>query len=262
MMRATHSELVRLKNPYFILGGIGLMAALSLMATTIMFVTAGEGGGMGPGNQVVTVAMLEASDGMFVGLRNAFTMLGIVALAIWAIAVTSDYANGLIRLLVQAEPSRLRLLGGKVVALAVFTCVATLVATIVVLAVSPAIAGMAGISTSAWDDDLLRTAVAGYVDLTLAALLWGVAGLFVGMMTRSTGVAIAIGIGYLMVFEGLMGLLLESASKWLPGSSFSAIAAGGTPDMSYGTALLVAAAYAGAAIVAAALVFRHRDITA
>ena len=261
MMRAIRCEVTRLRNPYFILGGIGLMAALSLMATTIMFITAGERS-MGPGEQAVTVAMLEAADGMFVGVRNAFTMLGIVALAIWATAVTSDYANGLIRLLVQAEPSRLRLLGGKIVALAIFTCVATLVATVVVLAASPAIAGLAGISTSAWYDDLLRTAVAGYLDVTLAALLWGVAGLFVGMITRSTGVAIAVGIGYLMVFEGLMGLLLESASKWLPGSSFSAIAAGGTPDMNYGTALLVAAAYAGAAIVAAALVFRRRDITA
>ena len=54
-----------------------------------------------------------------------------------------------IRLLVQAEPNRLRLLGGKVVALAIFTCLATLVATAAILAASPAIAGLAGISTSA-----------------------------------------------------------------------------------------------------------------
>jgi ABC-type transport system involved in multi-copper enzyme maturation permease subunit len=261
MMRVIRSELVRLRNPYLILGGIGLMAALSLMATTIMFVTAGEEA-MGPGDAVVTQAMLEAADGMFVAVRNAFTMLGIVALAIWATVVTSDYANGLIRLLVQAEPSRLRLLIGKIVALAVFTCLATLVTTVVVFAASPGIASIAGISTSAWYDDLLRIVVETYLDLTLAALLWGMAGLFVGMIVRSTGVAVAIGIGYLMVFEGLLGLLLEDASKWLPGSSFSAIAAGGTPDMTYGTALLVAAAYAGAMIVAAALVFHRRDITA
>ena len=260
MMRVIRSELVRLKNPYLILGGIGLMAALGVMATTIMFVTAGERA-MGPGSQSVTVAMLETSDGMFVGVRNAFTMLGIVALAIWATVVTSDYATGLIRLLVQAEPSRLRLLGGKIVALAAFTCLATLVTTVVVFAASPGIASVAGVSTSAWYDDPLRTAAEGYLDLTLAALLWGVAGLFVGMITRSTGVAIAVGIGYLMVFEGLMAMLLESASKWLPGVAFSAIAMGGTPDMTYATALVVASAYALAAIVAAALVFRHRDIT-
>ena len=261
MIRAIRCELVRLANPYLILGGIGLMAALGLMATTIMFVTAGERA-MGPGSQSVTVAMLEAADGMFVGVRNAFTMLGIVALAIWATVVTSDYASGLIRLLVQAEPSRLRLLGGKVVALAAFTCLATLVTVVVVLAASPGIAGLAGISTSAWYDDLPRSVAEGYLNLTLAALLWGVAGLFVGVMTRSTGVAIAVGIGYLMVFEGLLGLLLEDAAKWLPGSSFSAIAAGGTSAMTHSTALLVGLAYASVAIAVAALLFHRRDITA
>lgn len=261
MMRAVRCELVRLRNPYFIFGGIGLMAALGLMGTTIMFITAGEQT-MGPGSEEVTVATIEAADGMFIGVRSAFTMLGIVVLAIWATAVTSDYANGLIRLLVQAEPGRLRLLGGKIAALAVFTCVATLATIVVVSAASPSIASLTGISTSAWYDDLLRTVADGYLNLTLAALLWGVAGLFIGMIVRNTGIAITVGIGYLMVFEGLVGRLLEDYSKWLPGSSFSAIAAGGTSEMTYGTALLVAAAYAGAMIAAAALVFRRRDITA
>jgi ABC-2 type transport system permease protein len=64
------------------------------------------------------------------------------------------------------------------------------------------------------------------------------------------------------VFEMLVGMVLDSASKWLPGSSFSAIALGGSADMTYGTALLVAAAYAAAALAVAALTFRRRDITA
>jgi ABC-2 type transport system permease protein len=239
------------------------MVALGVIATTIIFVTAKQGSAPAPpGVKFVTVSMLEASGGMFAGLENAASMLGIVALAIWAIAVTSDYANGLIRLLVQAEPSRLRLLGGKIVALTGFTCLATLVTTVAVLLVSPSVAGLAGVSTDAWGDDLLRTAVQGYLHLTLAALLWGVVGLCIGVITRSTGVAIALGIGYLLVFEGLMGLLLDSAAKWLPGSSFTAIASGGTADMAYGTALLMAAAYAIAAIAIAGAVFRRRDITA
>jgi ABC-type transport system involved in multi-copper enzyme maturation permease subunit len=261
MKRAIRSELARLRNRNFILGGIGLMAALALMLTTIIFVTAGEKV-MGPGGRAVTVATLEAADGMFVGVQSSFSMLGIVVLALWAVAVTSDYANGLIRLLVLAEPGRLRLLGGKIVALSAFTCVATLATTAALLVVMPGVAAVAGVSTDAWSDDLLRNVAVGYLDLTLAALLWGVAGLFVGMITRSAGVAIAVGIGYLVVFEGLLGLLLDTAAKWLPGSSFSAIAAGGTADMPYGTALLVAAAYACAALVTAAVIFRRRDITA
>ena len=84
MIRAIRCELVRLRNPYFFLGGIGLMVVLGLMATTIIFVTAKEGSAPAPpGVDFATVAMLEASDGMFAGLEGAASMLGIVALALW-----------------------------------------------------------------------------------------------------------------------------------------------------------------------------------
>jgi len=262
MIRAIRSELVRLRNPYTLLGGVGLMALLGVVATVIIFIAAGDGPKMGPAQQGVTVAALEAPDGMFAGLQNTADMLGIVALAIWAVAVTSDYSSGLIRLLVQAEPNRLRLLGGKIVALTALTCLATLVTTAVVLAVSPAIAGMADVSTAAWGDDLATALASGYLDLTLSALLWGVVGLFLGVITRSTGIAVAAGIGYLLVFENLLGLVLDTATKWLPGSSFAAVASGGSADMAYATALLLAGAYAAAAVIASATVFRRRDITA
>jgi ABC-2 type transport system permease protein len=229
----------------------------------IIFITAKAGSVPAPpGVRFVTVAMLEASDGMFAGLQNAAGMLGIVALALWAVSASSDYANGLIRLLVQAEPSRLRLLFGKIVALTAFTCVATLVTTLVVLLVSPSIAGLADVSTDAWNTGLLRTAAAGYLHLTLAALLWGVVGLCLGIVTRSSAMAISVGVGYLLVFEGLMGMVMENAAKWLPGSSFAAIASGGTVDVTYATALVLAAGYGIAALAITAVVFRRRDITA
>jgi len=108
---------------------------------------------------------------------------------------------------------------------------------------------------------MLGTVVAGYLQLTLSVLLWGVVGLLVGMVTKSSGIAIGIGIGYLMLFEGLAGMLLESTAKWLPGEVFGAIASGGTADMTYGTALIVGAGYAVAAL-AASVIMSRRDITA
>ena len=108
---------------------------------------------------------------------------------------------------------------------------------------------------------MIGTVVAGYLHLTLSVLLWGVVGLFVGMVTKSSGIAIGIGIGYLMLFEGLAGMLLESTAKWLPGQVFAVIASGGSADMTYGTALIVAAGYAGAALAASVIVSR-RDVTA
>lgn len=263
MMRVTRSEIARLKTPSFTIGGLGLMTVFGLMATAIVLFTVGSGSAGGPPNtQGITLQALEASDGMFLPVSNFVGMLGIVALAMWAMAVTSDYSSGLIRLLVQAQPNRLRLLGGKVLALTAFTCLGTLVTTIAVLIVSPGLASLAGVSTNAWSSGLLATAVEHYVQLTACVLLWGVVGLFVGMMTRSAGLSIGIGIGYLMVFEGLAGLLLDSAKKWLPGSAFSAVASGGSPDMAFGTAMIVSVAYAVGALALTAVTFRRRDITA
>jgi hypothetical protein len=131
----------------------------------------------------------------------------------------------------------------------------------IVMPLAPAAAEMLDISTDAWNSGMAGTVVSGYLHLTLSVLLWGVVGLFVGMVTKSSGIAIGIGIGYLMLFEGLAGMLLESAAKWLPGQVFGAIASGGTTDMSYGTALAIGAGYAVAAL-AASVVMSHRDVTA
>jgi hypothetical protein len=89
-----------------------------------------------------------------------------------------------------------------------------------------------------------------------------VVGLCVGVLTRSAGISIAIGIGYLLVLEGVLSMLLGSGQKWLPGAAFKAIASGGSADMAFTTALLLGAAYALAALAVAAVTFRRRDITA
>jgi ABC-2 type transport system permease protein len=263
MIRVIRSELVRLRSRSTLLAGIGLMVVFALMSTAVVFFTvkSGSGGGL-PGTQSVTKAMLEAKDGMFAGLRTFVSMLGIVALAIWAMSATTDYSSGLVRLLVQAEPRRWRLLLGKVVALSLFTCAATLAATVAVLVFAPALSSAAGISAHAWTSDPVGTFLGAYVHLTASVLLWGVVGLFVGVLTRSTGIAIAIGIGYLMVFEGVVGMLLHSAAKWLPGQAFAVIASGSTAAMHFGTALLLGGVYAAVALIAAVATFQRRDITA
>ena len=263
MLREFRCEWTRLMSRNYILGGIGLMAALGLIVTFIVFFTSTADSGVTmPGGPSVSVLTLEAPDGMFAGLQLASNMWGLVALVVWAIFASSDYSNGLIRLLVQAQPNRLRLLGGKVVALVLFTCIATLATTLLVLIASPAVAGATGISAEAWRTDMAQTLLNGYLHLTLAALMWGFVGLFVGVMTRSTGLSIAVGIGYLLVFEMVLTLLLDSGAKWLPGSSFGTVAAGGTDDMSFATGLMVAVGYVVVTLVIATVTFRRRDITA
>lgn len=207
---------------------------------------------------------LESAGGLVAGLASSVDLIGIVVLALWAAATASDYSTGWVRILVQAEPRRARLLGGKLVALAGYTVVGTALATMVAVAAAPLLAGAKGLSTAAWFPGLwetVATVLGAWVDLTLSVLVWGVIGLSVATVTRSLTIAIAGGIGYLLVFERLLGLVADEATTYLPGSVLSAVAAGGTASLSYGAAVALAAAYATGALLLAALVFTRRDVT-
>lgn len=255
--RTTRAEAKRLKRLSFAGAGGLLLGFFALMASVITFFA--EGGAMG-----AAPIDLESSAGLVAGLSRAADLMGIVVLALWAAAAASDYSTGWIRILVQAEPRRWRLLGGKLAALTGYTLVGTALGTIVALVAAPLLAGATGISTAAWFPGLwttTATVLGAWADLTLSVLVWGVIGLTVATVTRSVTIAIAGGIGYLLVFERLLGLVADQATTYLPGSVLSAMAAGGTASMAYGTAIVLAAGYAAVALAIAGLVFTYRDVT-
>jgi hypothetical protein len=256
-LRATRAELRRLLRPGFA-GIIAiLVAAFAMMATTVTF--AGEFDG--PSLNQVAVD-LDSARGLIAGLGNLTSLLGIVMLAAWAAATASDFGTGWIRVMVQAEPRRWALLAGKLTALAILTLGVTLLATMVSVAAAPAVAQGAGVSTDAWFTDAPATILSGWANLTLAVLAWGVIGMAIAMVTRSAVAAIAGGIGYLIVFEGLLGQLAPDATTWLPGTVLNTLSAGGSPDLAWGSALGLGVGYVVAGILVSAVAFIRRDITA
>jgi ABC-2 type transport system permease protein len=188
----------------------------------------------------------------------------VVSLSFWAVAAASDYTTGLIRLLVQAQPRRVRLLLGKVAALTAWTALVATVATVVVLMAGPVIAEGSGVSTAAWDTDPSAVAVqviGSWVNTFLALFVWGVIGLVIAVLSKSSAVAIGVGLGYVLVIEGLLRAVAPDVADWLPGATLTALAKGGTPAIDYGVALGLGLLYAGIAVALAVLVFRRRDIT-
>ena len=253
---AFRSEAKRLTRKSFTGVGLALVVFFSLMAAVVTFFAGGEAG---PGAGVAVD--LESAQGIVAALSMAGNLVGIVALSLWAAAVASDYSTGWVRLMVAAEPRRWRLLFGKLVALSGFTIVATLVTTAIAVAMAYLLAGPAGVSTAAWSAGVVGTVLSAWLNFTLAVLGWGVIGFTVAVISRSAIVAIAGGIGYMMVFEGLLGLLAESATTYLPGTVLNAVAAGGTAVMAYGTAVLLATGFVLVALAIAFAVFAPRDIT-
>jgi ABC-type transport system involved in multi-copper enzyme maturation permease subunit len=264
MIAATRSELTRLRQPRLLLSWFGLMALFGILVNTIMVTFVSGGGSLPPGAPGVafpTLAEMESPSGLMAGLAAAANMFGIVTVSLWAVVTAVDYSSGLIRLLVAAEPRRWRLLAGKVIALVIVTAAATTVAAIAnVLAVMPA-AQAAGISTAAWGTDLPAVVASAWLNLFLALCVWGVLGLVIAVFTRSAAIAVSIGVGYVLVFESLVKMVKDVPSDWLLGSTLGAVASGGTPTVTYASALALALAYVTLGIVAAGMVFVRRDVT-
>jgi hypothetical protein len=251
---AIRGEITRLNRRSFVGVGLGLVTFFSLMVTAITYLAEGE---IAPG--LGSTVDITGPNGLVAGLITATDMLGIVALAMWASAAAVDYSTGWIRVLVQAEPRRWRLLVGKLSALVGYTLAGTAAATVLSISVAPSLAGAAGVATVGWATSV-GTVLGAWLNLSLAVMGWGAFGLAVAVITRSAVVAIAGGIGYLMVFEGLLGLVAESTTTYLPGSVLTAVARGGTEALGYGSGIALMSGYIAAVLVAAAVVFTRRDI--
>ena len=262
ILGAVRSEATRLNRWTFTGIGAGLVALFALVGTAIAFIAA-EGllDGAAPAPGLGSIVDPATPQGIVAGLSMSANMIGIVALSLWAAAAATDYSTGWIRVMVQAEPRRWRLLTGKFLALAGFTMVGTLIATVVSVAAAPMFASATEVSTELWSEGIIGTIAAGWVNLTIAVLVWGIIGFAVATMTRSAVVAISGGIGYMMVFEGMLGLAAEDATTYLPGKVLSSIVAGGTVSLAYGAALALAATYAVIGGAISVYIFHRRDIT-
>ena len=266
MGRAFRSELIRVWRPSFLYGGIGVMAGFAALVSIFIFTSAETTTTNQPAlpNRPgsFTVEQIASPGGFLTALPTVSRIAGIIVLALWAIAVATDYSSGLVRILVQAQPKRVKLLAGKILALAVFTVLAaTITATVVVVLARP-LARLEGIEIEAWKTDFATHLLKDYFDFTVAVLVWGLIGLMLGVITRSSALAIGIGIGFLLVVESLITIVAPGASSYLPGGTLMTLVAGGNDKLSWAAALGLVLAYGAVAAAVSLFTFRQRDITA
>jgi ABC-2 type transport system permease protein len=259
---AFRSELVRLTRPRLVGLGLGLSAAFGILTTIVVFLTAeATKPAAGSARSFATIHQLEAVGGFFGSFQLSARLVGLVTLAVWAVSVATDYSSGYVRMLVQAEPNRRRLFVGKVAALSAFTAVMTLAATITTLMTAFPIAKPADISTSAWSTGLVGEILSGYLNLTIAALAWGAVGLLIVTLTKNSGIAIGVGIGWLLLLEPIIGLASATIANYLPGGTTGALAVGGIDGIHWPTALVLTLAYSATCAAVAGRVFAGRDIS-
>jgi ABC-2 type transport system permease protein len=259
MMCAYLSEWLKIRRPGMILGGAGAMIGFAVLAVVLTLSRLGSRGG--PGIEGLTAAKVAASDGFSQLMANSATFIGVIALAVCAVAIGTEYTNGTMRNLLTREPSRIRLLTGKLLAMGTFIAVAALIAAAASLGTAVLLASHHGISTSAWSSSAgLRSLASTTGNLLLSALAWGAVGSSVAMIFRSTTAAIAGGLAYGLVGEHLITAAWSGGKQWLPMQLIDAVARGGTPDVSHATALALVAVYVALALGASCLLFQRRDV--
>jgi ABC-type transport system involved in multi-copper enzyme maturation permease subunit len=194
-------------------------------------------------------------------LASASTLLGVIALGVFAASFAGEYSNGTLRNLLVCEPRRARLLWGKFAGLASATVPAVGIAVVVSAGGAMVAAQAKGIDVGAWWTAAgVRHSAVTAAYLLLATLGWGLFGAVLALWFRSPVVAISVGVAYALPLEAILGGVASGAARWLPGKLLAAIAAGGNDTVGFTTALVTFAVYAAAASAAATTVFVRRDV--
>lgn len=267
MWGSFRSEWVKLRRRAMVLGVLGATVGVTVGVTALTVLTAGgasEGGGAGPGGPgdgSLGVAALSQSDGLALALGRSSQLLGVVALAVFAASMATEFSGGTLRNLLVREPHRLRLLGGKYLALISFMAISVGVAALAGGELAVVIGPSNGISTSTW---LSATGLGAFAlsafNVVLATAGFGTLGMVLALVLRSPVAAVGVGVAYLLPVETILNATLSGIGRWLPGQVLGALAAGGNADASYMTALVTGLAYVVVLGGGAAWSFRQRDV--
>ena len=265
MIRSMHDELLKLRRPVIIYRAAGAMLGFAPLATVLTYATATTAAAtsfVGGDSLTSTVGQLGQSGGLTRGFTIAAGFIGLLVFVLFTTSMTSEYGAGTIRVLLLKQPRRARLLAGKLLALLACVAAVLLAAELLSAAAAIVLAHTRGIPTASWFSAAGLGHIAGdYANAVLVASLFGALGMTLGVLTRSTPLALGIGLAWLAPLEHLIQLSWSGAGNWLPGLVFDAVAAGGNTITSYPRALITALAYAALALAVGTLSFLRRDVS-
>jgi ABC-type transport system involved in multi-copper enzyme maturation permease subunit len=206
---------------------------------------------------------LAQPNGLIHGVNRAAVLLGVVAFGIAATQIASEYSLGTLRQLLVRQPRRPILLAGKFLAVVSFMLGAVVFSSVVATVAAFVMAHVRHVPTAAW------TSSAGISDLTralgdllLATVGFTILGLAVGLLFRSSVIAVIVGFAYLLPVEAVVTRIAPHAATWLPGQLLQAVAAGGVSPDGFSHSLILSLVYLLIAGVVATVVFVRKDVTA
>jgi ABC-type transport system involved in multi-copper enzyme maturation permease subunit len=260
MIRMFEAELQKLTRRRLLLatGGVVLVAAI---ATTVLVFAMAEPAVTGGFSRAPTLEALAASGGGSEAFSLGVSFLGLFVLVLAVANWSGEFSHATFRTLLLAQPRRAVVLAGKQAALLAYITAALAIGFIVTWVASYIAAPVAGVSTDAWFSmDAARHAASAYASAVVGLGAWACFGMALGVLVRSTPIALGIGIVWAGPFEHITQDAWSAASGTYPGLLLESLAVGGTPDASIPRVLLLTSIYVALAVTVATLSFRRRDI--
>lgn len=274
-MRAFRSEWIKLSRRNTLIGFGGAMVGFTVLFTFLGFMSVGggnvdlDGGGS---EAFVTEAVLALPDGSMFAMTQVASLLGVIALGLFASNMAGEFNKGTIRMLFVTEPNRIKVLAGKLAALASFVALgiaATLAASV---GIGALLAPGMGVDTSAWwTTEGLAAIGTGYVNITGAVLVVALIGGTIAVLTRSAAIAISIGAAYFIIGEALVTAFWDTLGRWGPSAAANTLAVGGAggagmlggaaPAITYATAAVLVVGYGVVSVAVSSAVLARRDVT-
>jgi ABC-type transport system involved in multi-copper enzyme maturation permease subunit len=261
MIRIFKSEWRKLRRPTLFLGTMVAVVGLTGLISSLLFLLLDSPRGNGREGMMITRETLAMPNGLYVGFANSAGLLGVIALCVFAAQTAIEYTNGTLRNLLVREPRRLLLLAGKYLAMVSFALVTVCFSAIISIAISISLAGTKDVSTDQWfTSSAISLFGSTFGNVFLSVIAYGTVGMTLGLLLRSPISSISIAVAWILVIENILSATVNGISKWLPGQLMSAIPVQFGVDFSYSRALVGTTAYLLIFTVAAATLFKHRDV--
>jgi ABC-2 type transport system permease protein len=261
MINVVIAELRKLRRPTLLLSTLLTVTVLSGLFTSIVFLRVGSKAGNGRRGETITAAELSHASGFLYGFKLVGTLLGLVALCVFASQMAQEYTYGTLRNLLVRQPSRMKILVGKFISMTIFAIFMVLLAGVITISLSYALAGHAKVNTLAWSSGSAMHLLAQCtLNIFIQTLSYGLFGMILGILFRSPISAIATGVIWSLILETILGAVLSSTAKWLPAANFSNIGEGGTMAVSYQHSLLISVAYLTFGYALVSFLFKRRDV--
>ena len=262
MFKVMWAELVKLRRPSLSASTIAAVTFITGLVTSLLYLLVDSPTGNAREGTRISREVLQLPSGLSLSFSNAAGLLGVVALCIFAAQTAQEYTYGTLRNLLVRQPSRMKVLLGKLGAMKLFAIVMVTFSAILGFALSYILAGVKDVSTTAWGtSDAKADAIRTFINVLIATIGYGIFGMILGLLFRSPISAISIGVIWNLIIEGLLSVFITDLTKYFPGQLLSVVAQGGTKDISYQYALITSYSILLTGLAIVAFLFKRRDVS-